>query len=184
MDTVRFKFHLEKDNFWSNLKYCLGILALNYFIISTLIVMAYCWFSQEEISSIISKYRKGYQNIFFASFKQNYFNVMWNNSLIPAVNEEVLFRGPIYIAIKQNFRLKIFRDITTVSLVLMMLISNYLWVSWPIGHPYNIPIFIAGLPWYWLIFKTHALWPSILCHFLANMSLYLFIQISLYFQII
>lgn len=146
--------------------------------------MAYYWFGQEEITSIISKYKDSYQKIFFAPFKENYFNVMWYNSLIPAIQEEVMFRGPVYVAIKQNFKLKVFKDITTPSLILIILISNYLWAFWPIGHPYNIPIFIAGLPWYWLIFKTRALWPSILCHFLANISIYIFIQVSLHFKII
>lgn len=180
----KFELNFDWGNFWSNFKLSLIVLAINHIVIISLIIILYYLLNQTEVSAIVNQYKNGYQKVYFAPFKENIFNIFWQESLLPAIHEEAVFRGPIYIAIKHNFRLRVFKNITMAVLLPSILILNYLWVSWPLGHTNNLPVFITGLPLYWLVFKTRALWPSMLCHFLSNLSIYMLVQIFLYFKTI
>lgn len=177
----KFDINFDWGDFWPNFKLVLKVLGINSIIIASLIILTYCWHGGGNFMVIINKYRMNYQRIYFAPFnKGNLFIITWYWSLLPAINEETIFRGPLYIALKHKFRLKIYKDITIATLIILSMALNFLWISWPTKHTIDFPIFMAGLPWYWLVFKTKKLWPAIFCHFMANISIYFVVQLLIY----
>lgn len=66
---------------------------------------------------------------------------------------------------------------------LPFLVSNYYWTT--IHHiNFNAPlvgIFVAGLTWSWLIIKTRDWTSSVIAHFMANTTIFLFVRILIYF---
>jgi len=55
---------------------------------------------------------------------------------------------------------------------------------WAMNHTAPLPVILSGTIWYWLVMKTRVIWPSIICHALANFFLYLFVQVVLYLKIV
>lgn len=95
-------------------------------------------------------------------------------------SEEFVYRGPIVIA---------------VSLLLFFKVRNRYWPAlflwsaglclnfyWAYGHSeyhrlWWIPVFTAGIPWLWLVIRTNRLWPSMVCHGIANLSIYFLVKV-------
>ena len=177
------KIQIDTGNFKSKLNMALKVLALNGLIIMGLIAIVYTASDKIGVEKIISEYKRSYIKIYFQSFsKQNLFYITWTWSLLAAISEEVIYRGPICWLIKNNLKIKTAdRDITMPCLIIMSFALN---IIWSIGHTIVLPVFISGIPLYWLVFKTKSIWPSALCHFLANISLYFLIQLAIYFTLI
>lgn len=119
---------------------------------------------------------------FFWPWSQ-FFNFFRTKAIAPALIEEFFTRGPIRLLVlvllpflnpkgksKRWFLLPI---IWTFGLIL-----NYQWALVHTAHELAwIPVFIAGLPWLWLVIRTNRLWPAVFCHAAANLSIYFLIKI-------
>jgi hypothetical protein len=106
-----------------------------------------------------------------------------NQALIPAIIEELFFRGPIRILTglvllltKNKNGWKKFILFSFVWIVGIYL--NYQWASDHLFHKLIwVPIFAAGITWLWLVIRINLLWPAVFCHAAANCIIYFFIKI-------
>src|SRR3989344_6014708 len=107
---------------------------------------------------------------FWLFFQQNLTSV--------PIAEEVFWRFPVFVLVKSNFR-EFFRNQKLANLILWLslVIPNFFWA---LTHdPIITPVFITGLVYGWLIIKTKPSWPwpSVVCHSLSNLSLYLLVKV-------
>ena len=105
---------------------------------------------------------------FFSFFEYLVFN--------PALVEEIKYRWPGYLLIYIFSRLKMAISYTWKNIIFwtVMILGNYIWAG---DHLIFVPVFLAGLTWGWLVFKTRQIWPAVIAHGLANLSIYTFIKI-------
>ena len=176
MDPPPIKFKLDLEDFKSKLKEVLKVYIFNSLIILFFALIAYYLIlNTDEIRHIVSRYRRGNWSFFLPLTRSNFNLIFWNYSLIPAIIEEVLYRGPLLVLMRCNFNIT-YRgnDLTKPFLIILALILN---ASWATTHTIFLPVFLAGLPLYWLVFKTKAIWTSTLCHCSFNLSIYFFLKI-------
>lgn len=185
MDPPKFKFRLDFDDTLPKLKSLLLVLAINSLIVSGLIAAAYLVLDNHEISRILKTTKDTYKIYFTDPTVGNILILIKTDIIQLPVMEEFLFRYPILCLIKNNLRLRLKYDLTKYLLAINILILNTVW-TWGHDLPFDnsLPIFLSGLPLYWLVIKTKCLWPSILCHAFSNFSLYLFTQTLIYFGIL
>lgn len=146
-------------------------------VMATIITLFFFGLIDEPFAKIIDIFREKYSPFFWPL--KRFFEFFRNHSLITALNEETLFRGPIRILV--GFILFFRKQLNLWLLCLVWLtglVLNYWWATAHIGHELVwIPVFVAGLAWLWLVIKTNRLWPAICCHVIANLSIYLLIKI-------
>ena len=74
----------------------------------------------------------------------------------------------------------LFRKERAGSCFLLWIFGIFLNLHWARHHIADelmwIPVFTAGISWLWLVIETKRLWPSIVCHAIANLSIYLLIK--------
>lgn len=187
----RFHFNLDFEDFSHKLKLTLAILGLNSLTILGLIALAFLTLDPIQLNAIVVKLK--WNGFYFSPFSE------WTVLLLirdlwlkAAIIEEFLFRYPILVLIKSNFKIRIRYDLTRPILILIALILNLVWAdglrvnNFVIERSHTIPwvVFVSGLPLYWLIIKTRSLWPSVVCHGVSNTLLYLLAQSLIYFKII
>ena len=184
MDPPKVKLHLDFDNFTPKIKLVFGALLLNSVIILILSITIYFFVENEKIELIIANLRVSNSYYFYIFNAQNLLRVLSSYCLQAAVLEEGLFRYPILALVKSNLKIHIKYDITKLFLVILALGLNLMWAIGfePLtgGHPTPIPVFLVGIPLYWLVIKTKSLWPAILCHASSNFLLYILVQVLIY----
>lgn len=188
----KFEASFDYETLLKNLKLTLWVLLLNSALVLTIIAFAYFALDNDQINEIIRNLKNS-QTIYFSELNlANLLIIIINSSLNTAILEESLFRYPVLILTKNNFRIRIKYDITIFVIILTAFFLNYLWANGLMignlrisySHPIPWLIFITGLPLYWLIAKTKTLWPAILCHASSNFLLYLFAQTLIYLGIL
>lgn len=77
------------------------------------------------------------------------------------LSEELLFRGFLFSALARG-----------AGVVVAALITNSLWTAMHIGYsPAGlVEVFLVGLYFSWLLWRTGSLWPALVCHAAANVS--------------
>jgi len=94
--------------------------------------------------------------------------------------EEFIYRGPIILvaALLLFFKVKGRRWLTLLLWIAGLFLSFH-WAREHIGYHTLlwVPVFVAGIPWLWLATETKKLWPSVVCHSMANLSIYFLIKI-------
>lgn len=168
----------DQKSFKRKLRLTALVFGLNCLIMGVLVILAYQFLSQKEIQKIVNTYNWSGHAVFFNVISlKNLWVIFYTISLINAVAEEILYRYSVLYLIKKSPKLQSW-PIATCLFVL----SNTLWTSTHINIIW--PVFIAGLSWSWLTFKTRSIWPSIVCHTLADFGLYLMVQFLIYYKFI
>lgn len=126
----------------------------------------------------LTNFRNNYSTYFYPLNQFYYFfrTSVWQTPLI----EEACYRGPIWILSASGFTLSIRgRKIDNLLIWLAILVPTAFWAH---DHTaFNLPIFIVGISWGWLVAKTKSLWPAIISHMTANVLIYFAIKILLLF---
>lgn len=141
-------------------------------VLIALIVMYF--FTGLESTNLKNDYR-GY---FYPLNRFGYFfkNMAWH----PAISEEISYRGLIWILSASNFTLSIKgRKLDYLILWSAIFIPTAFWAYNHLG--FNLPIFIVGISWGLLVVKTKSLWPAIVAHMTANVTIYFALKILLIF---
>lgn len=156
-------------------------------LILSIVYIAYTIFDPTTYEPLIKLYasQSGYKSYFARFSLTNMAIHFWFYSFRMAVAEEFIYRYAFLLLILNGFRFINERgDYTKHFLIAIALGLNLIWANGyhPIieKHTLFIPIFITGIPLYWLVAKTRVIWPAIACHTAFNFSLYLFIQIIIY----
>lgn len=188
MNSPRFQLNLEFDNLRPKIKLVLGVLLFNSLIILTLATILYFFIESAGVKLTIANLKARNGHYFYTLNLENFLRFLSYYCLQVAVLEESLFRYPILALIKSNLKIQIKHDLTKLILVILMFCLNLIWAVGlkpiTLGHPMPVPIFLAGIPLYWLVIKTKCLWPAVLCHALSNFLLYIFVQTLLYFHLL
>lgn len=187
-----FEFYLHFDNFKKKIKLTLAILCLNSLIILVLMALTYLVLDSKQIDQIVARLQ--WKKIYFYQLNMgNLLIVLRDYGFTGPILEEFLARYPVLMLIKSNLKIRIKYDLTMFFIILTALSLNLIWTNGLIienfnivfGHPHSsIPVFISGIPLYWLVIKTRSLWPAIVCHGASNVILYFFAQALLYFELI
>jgi len=96
------------------------------------------------------------------------------------ISEEIWFRGVVWALAVSNIRL-IYRGLDATKPITWILLTA-LTLFWSISYPSHIihySIFTAGMFWGWLVIKTKSLWPAIVSHSLANLTIYFAVKLFL-----
>ena len=116
---------------------------------------------------------------YFNSFSAtNFLAFFRRNCVIVPIREEMFYRLPVFLLVSWRVKWLVgSRDFTTAVLWLSLIIPTWFWSLTHI--PFQLPIFIAGLGYGWLIIRIKPSWPwpAIVCHSLSNLSIYVFVKI-------
>ena len=96
------------------------------------------------------------------------------NALNGPILQETLYRGPVWLLAVSGLVIKQKR-INFLFVCTVILIPNFFWASTHFALSWAV--FLAGLGWGWLVYKTKSLWPAIVCRSLANTLIYLAIKL-------
>jgi len=119
-------------------------------------------------------YKKEYASYFYPG---NLYDFLAYNAWMAAILEEAEARGPAWLLVASGFTWTIKGYRADKALAWLLLIAGTAWWSWD-GHlALNWSIFIAGLGWGWLVVKTRSLWPAMVSHGLANLTIFVAIRI-------
>lgn len=147
------------------------------------IIIAFLFWSglaEESFEKILATFQSNYSpySPFFWPWSR-FFRFFRTQVAMPAIIEEPFTRGPIRILMattvlfRKKMNLLAYTAYWSVGLFL-----NYQWAT--TNHTAHnlvwIPVFVAGLPWLWLVIKTNRLWPAMFCHAAANLSIYFLIK--------
>ncbi len=125
-----------------------------------------------------TNYRSAYSAFFYPLNQFDYFfrSTAWQTAL----REEAYYRGPIWILSASGFTLSIKgRKLDNLLVWSTILIPTAFWAY---SHEaFNLPIFIVGISWGWLVARTKSLWPAIVSHMTANVLIYFALKILLLF---
>ncbi len=149
------------------------ILVLDIVIVAIALIIMYPFVNSGSIN-----FRKEYPTYFYPLNQFLFFfkNTAWQTAL----REEVYRRGPIWIlsasGLTFSIREKKLDDLLIWSTILIPT------AFWAYGHTaFNLPIFVVGISWGWLVARTKSLWPAIICHMTANITIYFALKILLLF---
>ena len=150
---------------------------INGLTVPTLVILLF-WVGimDKPFVEVVKEFRNSYP-LFFAPLNR-LFEFFWENSLGAPILEELTYRGPIRIAIA--FLLLVKRP-TWLLISAIWIFGLFLNFQWATHHTANtlmwIPVFTAGIPLLWLVIRTNRLWPSIVCHATANLSIYFLVKV-------
>lgn len=153
-------------------------LLLNALSGSIIVGSSFCFgIIDQELKEIIKTFQNNYP-LFFAPWS-DFFKFLNAHVLRAAIFEELIYRAPIRIMVAC---LLIFtkkpRWLPTSMVWLLGLSLNFHWAMRHSSHELMwIPVFVSGLVWLWLVIRTNQLWPSIICHSVANLTIYFLIKI-------
>lgn len=149
------------------------VMAFNSLIVA--ITVLFLWLIGYVSLGDFKRIHEGY----FFPLKKSY-SYLFSHCLESPIWEEISFRTPIWILSSTGlvFILKKFR-LGLILAWLAILIPDYFWA---INHsPAALPVFLAGISFGWLVFKTRSLWPAIVAHCGANLSIYFCIKLTALF---
>ena len=172
------------ESFSQKLKLTLSVFSLNSILVLLLMYIGYLFLSFADIELMIKSYKESYSRYFLDFDSVNLTRVFWQYSVTAAVTEEFIFRYPVLLLVRNNFKFtNPNRDFSKHLIIGASLGLNFVWsFGYPpmtMGHTMFLPIFISGLPPHWLTVKTRVMWPGLFCHAAWNLILYFFIQLLL-----
>jgi len=120
---------------------------------------------------------------FFKPF--NISSVEWFSFQVPLFEEFkyriYLYAGILYLRERVGAINQRYKDPINVLLWILLIIPTAYW-AWTI-HYLGFPVFMVGLTWGWLIIKTKRIWPALIAHSIANLTLYILVKILNYWEI-
>ncbi len=147
------------------------VLALNALVVPILLLISQEFISQERVGHLVHSYPEFYYESFriFGSFLKKYV-------FETAILEESYARGLLWLLIVSKMKVVMFKkhDLTSLVLWASLIIPTFQWATL---HPIFLPVFFAGLTWGWLVIKTKSMWPAVVSHMLANLSIYFLIKL-------
>ena len=165
------------------------VLVSNSIFVLGLIFIGYVFLEQQTSINIAKKLLLviSHHGLLAPFNSRQMFFVFWAFGIETAIREEFIFRYPFLLLVRNNFILSAKnKNYTPHFLIFTAIGLNLVWSIGfrPVitGHTYFLPVFIAGLPIYWLTYKTRVLWPAITCHTLSNFGLYIFVQLIMKFN--
>lgn len=174
------------ENFSERLKLTILVFVLNSLLTLGLLYLLSLFADQVYIELQVRKFIKNSAySSYFANFSfKTALNHLWYYCYIAAMAEEFIYRYPLLLMLIHKHRYATEKnDYTYIFLILTAFSLNLIWANGflPIinGHPIPAPIFISGLPLYWLTAKTRKMWPAVFCHSASNFGLYLLAQFFL-----
>lgn len=118
--------------------------------------------------------QKEYFSLFnFSQFWYFLKDEVWEGPLL----EETLYRSPIWLLAVGGIASRVERSKLNLFWVwLVIIIPN---IHWTTTHfVFDWVVFVAGLGWGWLVYKTGSLWPAIISHAAANLLIYFGIKFA------
>ena len=181
-----FSLNRLAENFRERLGITILIFILNSVFILILLYLFSLFADQVYIELQIRKFAKNssYSSYFAVFSPKSILNHLWHHCYVIALAEEYVYRYPLLLLLIHKHRHTTEKnDYTYLFLILTAFSLNLIWANGflPIinGHPIPAPIFISGLPLYWLTAKTRKMWPAIFCHSASNFGLYSLVQFFL-----
>lgn len=169
---------LSDPYYWKKITVALIVNVLT--VPGTIVFLIWLGLIEEPFEKVLIDFRNNHF-AFFWPWSQ-FFNFFRINTIAPALIEEFFSRGPIRILIwvllpflnpKRKLKWLFLPIIWAIGLIL-----NYQWALVHTAHELAwIPVFVAGLPWLWLVIETKRLFPAMFCHAAVNLSIYFLIKI-------
>lgn len=160
--------------FWKKITSALAINALTVPTAITLLFVS--GLINEPLSKVISAFQKSYPPFFWPL--DRFFDFAESYALNTAVIEELFTRGPIRILMATTVLFR--KKMNLLAYTAYWSVGLFLNYQWAANHTVHnlvwIPVFVAGLPWLWLVIRTNRLWPVMFCHATANLSIYFLIK--------
>ncbi len=188
----KFDFNLDFDSFWWKLKMTSLVFCFNSVVVLLLVTIAYYMLDQKTIWGIVRDYSNNNKTIFAERNWANFSIFLYSYCISSPIVEEFIYRYPVILLLKNNFRVKTRgKDITKILLWVIIFTLLSIWTHdhlgnseplWKQNYYHLLPVFLAGIPLYWLAIKTQVLWPVILCHGALNLGLYLLVQLMIHFE--
>ena len=176
----RFEFHLDNNKLWWKLKLTFGVLLFNSLTALTIVAIAYYALGEVKLMSIVKSYTDD-RKIYLSEFNLNNFLLVIRYCCVEnPILEEYMFRYPFILLLINHLRVKLWYNLTNITIVILTLGMLTLWTADHGNIFVSIPLFISGIPLYWLAGKTRCLWPSITCHAASNFLLYILAQFLIY----
>ncbi len=150
------------------------VILFNIAVVSIILIAMYPFVNFGSVAS----FRSYYPTYFYPLNRFDYFFI--NTAWQAALSEETYYRSPIWILSASGFTLSIkgrrFDDLFIWSAIIIPTIF------WTCRHDsFNLPVFIVGVSWGWLVSRTRSLWPAIISHMTANIIIYFALKILLLF---
>lgn len=188
----KFDFNLEIDRFGWKLKITSLVFCFNTIIALFLMITAYYILDEKAILKIVGDYALNHKVIFAEQNWINFLFFLYFYCVSSPIIEEFTQRYPVILLLNKNFRIRLSGyNFTKVAIFLTILLLNSLWSyshiwaltsSFQKNYYHLLPPLLVGFPLYWLVIKTRALWPAILCHGALNLSLYFLVQLMIYLE--
>lgn len=144
-------------------------------VITALFVLGLVDMSPVEV---MEKFKKNYYT-FFKPLNQ-FFDFFFENALAPAIFEELVYRGPIRVIFGLLILFRKESSRWLIPIVWMIGLTLNLHWAYYVHAEHGImwiAVFTAGIAWLWLVIETKSLWPAMVCHAIANTSIYFVIKI-------
>lgn len=137
--------------------------------------------SDTSIRNFIRDYGSHYPNVFEPT--EGALVSFFRLSAITPLKEEILARGPLWLFLILIGRIAPRCPPRYVRFAAFGLLFVPTWFL-AVGHPVVLPVFVAGILWGFLVYKTRRFWPSLFCHVVANVLSYLGALIEMKFHLI
>lgn len=129
-------------------------------------------------TAMLEKFKKSH-SVFFLPIQQ-IGKMILDGALAPALVEEFVFRGPIKLLLALMTLSP--RPIAGIAKPCVWILGVGLTFCWAFfAHQSHgvlwLTVFTAGLAWLWLVIETCRLWPAMVCHFTANLSIYFILKL-------
>lgn len=143
--------------------------------VNAILVFAVVWIAYLLGEANLADYQT-YNHSFFLPMGQ-FGQFLKEKAFASLILEEMFYRGPVWFLSSAGlvFCLGKYR-VHLVLIWLAILIPDYFWAM--SHYPAKLPVFIAGIGFGWLVYRTKALWPAIVAHFIANIAIYFAIKIA------
>lgn len=153
-----------------------GKLMIAYCLLIPVIILLLFFFGRLDLVH----YKLGHQEFYYPL---NRFGDFFKMIFLGALREETYYRGPVWLLAVSGLSLILTSNLTAkqynlryLLFGLTVLIPNIYWIR---GHSV-LPwlVFLAGLGWGWLVYKTGSLWPAVVSHTIVNVLIYFGIKLA------
>lgn len=149
------------------------VLALDILIVVVALIFMYLFVDFGSVN-----FRGSYSTFFYPlnQFPDFFRSKVWATSL----REEAYYRSPIWILSASSLTISIKgRKLDDLLIWSTIIIPSAFWAY---NHTsFNLPIFIVGISWGWLVSRTRSIWPAFIAHMMANLIIYFALKILLLF---
>ncbi|MBI2674240.1 MAG: CPBP family intramembrane metalloprotease [Candidatus Yanofskybacteria bacterium] len=161
--------------FWKRI---IKVLLINAFTVPMVVALLFLsGLVDEPFSKAMDTFQKSYPAFFWPL--DQFFKFTESYVIKTVVIEELFTRSPVRILIALLILFK--KELNWWLVLLVLSVGLFLNYQWAGNHTVHelvwLPVFVAGLPWLWLVIRTNRLWPSVFCHVAANLSIYFLIKI-------